>query len=399
MNKKKIARLWQRYQSGHQKGKDAYFDADEIDELLDSFEESENYIHYDEVLALGLRLHPDNTALLIRQCKSLVYNEDYADALALIDSLGEKDNDELDMLRVECYIMQDAYDKALEYIEQLMKENCSYLESLFEYIAPILNDTEMPQDAYDFIQRGLMLFPNNLILKDEACYNLETMGDIDGAIRICNELVDKKPYSYDFWFTLGRLYSIKEEYEKAIEAFDFALTCNNSESDDELILLKAFCLFMNESYEKAIEVYRELLAMDEIHDRIIPLLAECYVKMGNYETAYELLKQLLDKNQLPQDSSVYLSYIRCCAEIGHDKEAFECLKKAFRLFPRNVRILSLQTLFQIVNGNLEKEQDETGEELKKMPLLEDLSLHKTIGKTISTKELAKEFFQNESNKN
>ena len=51
MKKKDISRLLQRYLTGHQEGKDAYFDADEIDELLDSFEESDDYTYYDEVLA------------------------------------------------------------------------------------------------------------------------------------------------------------------------------------------------------------------------------------------------------------------------------------------------------------------------------------------------------------
>ena len=83
MKKKDISRLLQRYLTGHQEGKDAYFDADEIDELLDSFEESDDYTYYDEVLALGLRLHPGNPDLQIRQCKSYVYNEDYDSALAL----------------------------------------------------------------------------------------------------------------------------------------------------------------------------------------------------------------------------------------------------------------------------------------------------------------------------
>ena len=49
MKKKDISRLLQRYLVGHQEGKDAYFDADEVDELLDSFEESDDYTYYDEV--------------------------------------------------------------------------------------------------------------------------------------------------------------------------------------------------------------------------------------------------------------------------------------------------------------------------------------------------------------
>ena len=141
--------------------------------------------------------------------------------------------------------MQDSYDKVIGHVEKLIANKCEYLETLFEYIAPILGDVEMTKEAHDFINRGLMLFPDNLILKDELCYNLEIEGDIKRAIEVCNELIDKNPYSNDYWFTLGRLYSISGDYEKAIEAFDFALTCDDS--NEELKILKAYCLYMNEN--------------------------------------------------------------------------------------------------------------------------------------------------------
>ena len=51
----------------------------------------------------------------------------------------------------------------------------------------------MNNEARDFINRGIDLFPQNLVLKDELCYNREIEGDIDGAISICNELIDKNP--------------------------------------------------------------------------------------------------------------------------------------------------------------------------------------------------------------
>ena len=43
MDKKKISLLWQRYLSGQEEGKDAYFDAEEIDDLLESFEEADKF--------------------------------------------------------------------------------------------------------------------------------------------------------------------------------------------------------------------------------------------------------------------------------------------------------------------------------------------------------------------
>lgn len=56
MKKDDISRLLQRYLSAREMGKEPYFDADEVDELLGSFEESDNYDYFDEVLALGLKL-------------------------------------------------------------------------------------------------------------------------------------------------------------------------------------------------------------------------------------------------------------------------------------------------------------------------------------------------------
>lgn len=260
---------------------------------MDSFEESDDYKYFDEILALGLKLHPGNIDLQIRQCRFYVYNEDYDSALALIDTIAETDSQDLDLLRLECFCMLDQYDKIVEYTEDIVARDCDYLELAFEYIAPLLSDMEMNKEARDYIKRGIALFPDNLNLKDELCYSLEMEGDIDGAITICNELIDKDPYSHDYWFSLGRLYSIKAEFDKAIEAFDFALTCDDS--DPELKILKAYCLYMNENYEKALEVYKEIETDSDMTERIKPLMAECYIKLEDYEGAYSMLRDIIGK--------------------------------------------------------------------------------------------------------
>lgn len=357
MKKEELSRLLQRYLSSHKEGKDAYFDADEIDELLDSFEESDDYTHYDKVLALGLRLHPGNADLQIRKCKLYVYNEEYDSALALIDTIAETENQDLDLLRLECYCMLDEYNKVVEFTEELIKKDCEYLEILFENIAPILSDEEMYNEARDYIDRGLLLFPDNMILKDELCYNYEVAGDMDKAIELCNELIDKNPYSYDYWFTLGRLHSIKGDYEKAIEAFDFALTCDDS--DDELKILKAYCLYMNENYEKAIEVYKEIPLNEDTQPRIVPLLAECHIKMEDYEKAYGLLSDLIKQKNKQEEASTYINYIRCCVETEREAEASQMLIRASEIFPDNIRILSLLALGYLETGNDKKAMEMT----------------------------------------
>lgn len=350
MKKDDISPLLQRYLSNHLEGKEAYFDANEIDDLLDSFEESDDYTYYDEVLALGLRLHPGNPDLLIRQCKLLVYNEEYEKALALIERIAETDNEDLDILKLECYCSLNQYNKIIEFTEELIANNCEYLETIFEYIVPILSDLEMYKEARDYIDRGLILFPTNMVLKDELCYNLEIEGDLEKAIEICNALIDQNPYSYDYWFSLGRLYSMTAEYDKAIEAFDFALTCDDSNA--ELKILKAYCLYMNENYEKAIEVYKDLgTSIPEADERIQPLLAQCFMKLEEYEQAYVLLKKQIEEDVLINEPSNYINYIRCCIETDRQEEASNMLIKAAERYPDNIRILSLLALTYLESGN------------------------------------------------
>lgn len=374
MKEEDISRLLQRYLSAREIGKEPYFDADELDELLGSFEESNDYKYYEELLNLGLKLHPGNTELQIRQCKFYVYNDDYESALALIDAIAEKDNQDLDMLRLECYCMIDRYDQLIEYTERLIYDNCDHLEAVFEYIAPLLGDMEMHDEALDFISRGVDLFPKNMTLKNELCYNKELKGDIDGAISVCNSLIDKNPYSHDYWFALGRLYSMKAEYDKAIEAFDFALTCDDS--DPELKILKAYCHYMNENYEKALEVYLDI-DMDTttngvLTENIKPLMGECYTKMGNFEGAYVILKDFIEHDTSANEPAAYINFVQCCAHTNRLREGSKALEKAVELFPSNVRVLSILALTYLQNGE-DKLAIETTERL--FDVLEKVDQH------------------------
>lgn len=376
MRKNDVSKLLNRYLSALDEGKEPYFDADEIDFLLDSFEESEEYTHYEGVLFLGLKLHPGSIELKIRECKLYMYKENYDKALKLAHTITDTHNQDLDMVRLECYCALDQYTQALEYIEELIRGNCDYTEAIFEFIVPVLSDLEMNTEARDLINRGLILYPDNLILQDELCYLLELEGDFPEAIRLCNHLIDKNPYSNDYWFTLGRLHSMVGDFDKAIEAFDFALACDDS--DIELNILKAYCLFMNENYQKAIDTYMEIAQDDESREQIKPLMAECYIKLEQYEKGYEIIKEVIRQEKQMIDPSTYINFIRCCVETDREQEAGDALLKAAEVFPENIRILSLLALTYLENGKeemamsvtdkifsqLEKENEEMDGDLK-----------------------------------
>ena len=308
--------LIERYKAIQEKGEEAYFDADELVDILDYFEEQNDFEQYKHALELGLKLHPEDPDIQVKECKSLVYQEKYQQALEKIKSIHDEDNLDLDLLKLECFYAMGHPDEALEYINKLPIDEG--LEEIYESLAPIVSELGRDDEAYKLVLRGITLFPENLVLKEELCYHMEMQGKLQPAMQLCRELIDINPYSADYWYMQGRLQSMQGEYESAIESFDFALTCDDS--DVEIKLLRAYCLFMNENYEKAIEAYLELLADKNISEHIKPILAECYMKTDDFEQAYSLFKKLLGEPDIAKELPIYKNYIHCALETERDKD-------------------------------------------------------------------------------
>ncbi|MDR1356233.1 MAG: tetratricopeptide repeat protein [Tannerellaceae bacterium] len=373
MKQDEISILWQRYITNSQQGHEPYFDADEIDALLDDFEEKDDYTHYEPILKLGLRLHPDSYELKIRQCRLHVHNEEYEQALDLLECVAKFSDLDADMMRLECYCALDMYNKVVEYMEKLVRDKHPQTKDIFEFLAPVMSDFDMMTEAKSFIHWGLQLFPDDMVLKDELCYLYELDGDYEEAINTCNELIDVEPYSYDYWFTLGRLYSMTNDFDNAIDAFDFALTCDDS--DENLKVLKAYCHFMNENYEKALEVYTELIDSEGDKDsamHIKAMMAECYIKLDDYDRAYMALSEVINiQGGENRDPSVYINFIRVCLQTDRESEAAQILSKAADIFPDNVRILSMLALNHIKNGKEDSAMEITNKILHRLSSFSD----------------------------
>lgn len=357
MRKEDYSRLLDRYLSARAANKEPYFDADEIEDMLNGFESSGKLEYYDEVLTLGLRLHPESNNLKVKKCQQYIIEEDFKSALSLIERMGEDVHEDIPFFLIDCYCGLKEYGKIKAYTEKMIRKNFDQLETLFEYTAPLLNDMEMLTEAREYIDWGLKLYPDSLILKEELCYILETEGEVQRAIEVYNEIIDNNPYDFENWLNIGRLYVMNSDFGKAIEAFDFALTCD--ESNKELKFLKAYCLFMNESYEKAIEAYKEIAADSEkgMTNRIKLLIAESYIKLENFQSAYELYHEIVQSNEANKDISIQMNYVQCCLETEHTEDALTFLNKQLEENPDNVRLLGLLSLAYTESGDDEKARE------------------------------------------
>ena len=337
-----ISLLLKQFFSAQKNNSKPYFDVDEIISLINHFLEIDDIDNLMIAIEAGHKLHPDDVNFKKVLCSTLVAIEDYGSAIAVIDELGITDDKDIDLIRLECLCELEYYAEAIAYIDKLTINNSPYLEDALIHMGCIINDIEIYREqAYDFLQHALTMFPDSFLLKAELCFNHELRGNTKEAIDICHSLIDEDPYSAEIWYMQGRLYAICTDFGKAIDSFDYSIACISEDDDEELIievkLMKAYCLFKNESFEKAITCYSELLCDDEsINSQIEPYLAECYISINEYEKAYNILKHLVGSDELEDEVSVYGNLIYSCIETDRKSEAIELFADAIKLFPHSI---------------------------------------------------------------
>jgi tetratricopeptide (TPR) repeat protein len=348
MDKTHVSELLKRYHDARKAGEYPYFDTDEIDEMLEWLEVKDKYEDCKALVDLGLSQHPGNSLLLMRKCRYYMYEFQYEMALETLNSIPDAANIDIEMMRLECYYELDDIDAILKRIEALTESNCEYLEDILEYIVPMLNDKDMKDASAKLIRKGLSHFPKNTLLMDELGYLYELSGQYKKAISISNKLLDSNPHSYDHWFNLGRLYAFNFNYPAAIEAFEFAVACSGEDTKDtdlELEVLLAYCFFMNENYEKALEKYSQVSvdSTPKLYVHIQTMMSECYAKLEDFENAYQTLRNILSDNA--EDVRISMKFVRYAIASNHRTEATDVLNFTIDILPDNLGNLAEEVLF------------------------------------------------------
>ena len=206
-----------------------------------------------KVLERAIQEHPHHFPLLIQKVKLDLFDGFFDEAFALLSGeLSDAPDGDVKPLWIDYYFSTGEDDHAKQLLDNLFKEQPDYLERTLEYIIPVFRDADDIDriDYANYMQRAAEMFPQNHILLEEWRDELKEEARMEEAVKVCNQLIDLEPYSFDYWDDLARLYTVLRRYEQAIDAFDFALTINGSECQEvtQAKILKGYCLYMNGSY-------------------------------------------------------------------------------------------------------------------------------------------------------
>jgi len=319
--------LVKRYEQSISEGRPAYYDVDELEDLSDYYLTNGKSQESGAVIELGLRLHPNNSILLLRRATLYVEIGEYQHALHILDRLPEKGDTDVVLLRAEIYLHVNRKREGLGLLKNLMQEDMSDKVQLCLDIVSIFSEMDWYDMAIEYLLDTLKDFDNSLELLEELAWCHEQKKSYEKAIHVYERMLDIDPYKAETWFNLGQAWFNLEDYNKAVDAYDYSLTIN---PDDLLARMqKAHALFQGNRYMEAAKAYQEYMEEDEVSDYLLVFLGESYEKAGLFDEAMKHYAEAYRLNVENSDACTGMAI--CLMEKKEYQQSMSWFDKALKI--------------------------------------------------------------------
>ena len=313
-----------------------YFDAEELTDIAEYYASQGNEKQAEEAIDFALRLHPSNTDALVFKSRSLCIKGKLAEAYQVMSLIEDPSDREVKFLKADLLMEERRMEEAEAIHEELAEAENESLEVLLDIVMTYLdaNQAEYATRWLDKIQAKGFNETNNQRFRDAWCDYCMTFGYPEKATNAFQLSLDEYPYSIAHWNGLAKCYLAQMETEKAHEAVDFALAIDEKNMD--AIEIKGFCYMQSENFEKAIDIYKQLLPQAKSPNRIYAILARCYMDMENAAEAKTTCLQWLKhcpKMTAFEKSEVFSYIAMCCFNLYESQEGMDYIDAALSLEP------------------------------------------------------------------
>src|SRR3954453_8697684 len=295
------------------KGKNhAFLDEEAFERVIDHFDDKEDLAHALEAAETGLEYFPFSSQLLIKKADILIATRYYNQALEILEQAYLFDSKDIDIyiLKTDAYLALDEPAKAVELLEEALHlfEGEEKINLLFE-LADVYDDYEEFDKVFDCLKVILECDPTN----DEALYKICFWTDFTGrneeSIKLHLKIIDDHPFNEIAWFNLAAAYQGLKLYEKAIDAYQYALAID--EKFDYAYRNMGDAYIRLRKYREAIETLEKVLELTRPEEVIYEAIGHCYHRLGKYAPARFNYRKASHMN--PQDSKLHykiaLTYI------------------------------------------------------------------------------------------
>lgn len=357
-----------------------YFESEEFRDILKEYEEKDrlggplfmdlddmadvaDYYHMngqvDEAMAIIERaqeLYPGATPPLVYKIHNALDNQDIDEAYRLLGMIDDKQDLEYLLIQGEILIAQDRIDEA----EQLFSERFRTItpeqhQDFVVDVANIYSNYNVHDKAMQWSTRALPEDTDDF--RELMARTLFGLGKYDESEQLFNELIDRHPYSVDYWNAIASTQYMKGDYNAAVTSSEYAIAIDPDNA--EALQGKANGLQRLENHEEAVKYFERYL--EKIPDDELALLnlGVCLINLGKLYEATTRLHQALD---VAQEDSPYLAEIYqelgfAYSELHQPKTALHYLEKTDDMDCDHTEVMVVKGHVHLANGNIKKAEE------------------------------------------
>lgn len=361
-----LLRVYQNLKAGRHL---TFIEEEDFERIIDYYDEKDNLPSALEAAELSLEHFPFSAQLMLKKADLLIADQKFTEALALLDQAAIYDNNDINLyiLRTDAYLALEQPEKAAVLLEDALDlfRGDERLELLFE-LTEVYDDYEDFEKVFDCLSLILKEDPNNEEALLKICFWADFTGRCEESIRLHQWIIDEYPFNELAWFNLGTALQGIKLYEKAIDAYQYAVAIDDKldiayrNMGDAYIRLRRYKEAI-ESLEKVIEIcmpediiyeaighcyhklknypqarfyYRKASHLDSTDSRIFYKIANTYCNEAKWESAVKQLETAMRMQPNQPDYNLLMG--ACKMEQGKMKEAIQFYSNVVRLRPKNI---------------------------------------------------------------
>ena len=321
------------YEQMLQNGQSVYLEADELTDIAEYYQVQDEKEKAMQCIDYALSIHPGSIDPLIFLARQKMFSGDLKGAQTIRDCITDQNDREVIFLNAELLLREDKETEAEEYLAEIAEREEDD-KALFAYdTACLFLDYDALEHVAKWGKYALDLEPDNEnFLKLKADYLIASNRPQE-AITILNDLLDANPYNVNLWNTLGEAYFVNEDYEKTLEAADFALAID--EQDAQALLLKANSQMQQQNFEEAHMLYTRYIEKNKSNE--LPYLFDgiCLSSMELYPEALTQLQKAdeLSQGYSPEQQHIYSNLSEVYSKLHQEEKALEYVDKIKSIIP------------------------------------------------------------------
>lgn len=326
-----IMDLVKQYEEAEKLKRPIYLDEEHYEQIIQFYQENRAPQKALRVIEEALNQYSFSGYFYIKQAEILANDKKFDEALLALDEAQKLDPTDINifLIRADVYLWQGKHTQAIAEAEFALTQANDPVDKceLYLEMADILEDQQKYPEVVEILKTAVRLDPMNEEALNRFWFCVELTQDYEGSITFHEEIIEQSPYAYLAWFNLGHAHAGLQQYEKALEAFEYVMAID--EKYDGAYICCGDVKFNMEQYQDALQYYMDAIKMSKPQKELYLKTAETYEMLNELSKARAYLRKAI---------AVDPYYDEAFFRIGETYREEEKWQKAISSFERAVKL-------------------------------------------------------------